>query len=192
MARTIEYRIPIAPLGSPYYRAGRLYEPGEKVRIPEDEVPGGWVRDPNTGKPVPFLRNPKTGKITKRVNPSAWKRLTPGVREADEEKLSELEKAKVEMKALAETARELQRRIEELEGDTGQEPELEDEDPEEEPEPKEPGEPKGEEDPEPDDAGGKAPEPAAASTEVVAGQATEPAEEPKGKRGKKRAQDQDL
>lgn len=121
--RTIEYRIPQAPLGQPYYRQGKMYMPGEKVRIPEDEVPGGWVRDPDTKKCVPFLRSQKTGKITTRPNPAAWKRLTPGVKEADEEKISELEKAKLELRSMQEAIEEQQRRIDELGDDAGTEEE---------------------------------------------------------------------
>jgi hypothetical protein len=116
--RTIEYRIPQAPIGQPYYRLGKMYMPGEKVRIPEDEVPGGWVRDPDTKKCVPYVRSQKTGKITGRLNPAAWKRLTPGVKEQDEEKISELEKAKLELRAMQEALEEQQRRIDELGDDT--------------------------------------------------------------------------
>lgn len=50
--RTKTYRIPGAPVGVPYYRAGQVYEPGEVVRLPASELAPGWRLVNGVGRPV--------------------------------------------------------------------------------------------------------------------------------------------
>ncbi|ACL66762.1 hypothetical protein A2cp1_3432 [Anaeromyxobacter dehalogenans 2CP-1] len=51
-ATTKTYRIPGAPVGVPYYRAGRMYEPGEIVRLPASELAPGWRVVNGVARPV--------------------------------------------------------------------------------------------------------------------------------------------
>jgi hypothetical protein len=122
MPKLIEYRIPGHPIGQPYYRQGTLYGPGEKVRLPADEIPPGWSRD-KAGKIVPWKKNLKTGEVmVGKRHPHAWIELKPGVREKDQEKLNAVDSARQELADLQAQLEEKARLLEELAADAGEAP----------------------------------------------------------------------
>jgi hypothetical protein len=109
----IAYRIPLAPMGKPFYWHAEYYEPGSIVRIPSHVVPAGWSRDKVTKKIGPFVRNETTGRLTTRRCPWAWIPLDESgkAKGADAEQLSELDEKRRSIAearaALAEEEREL-------------------------------------------------------------------------------------
>lgn len=106
---TKTYRIPAAPIGRGYYRQGTLYEPGEIVVIPANEVPAGWG---------------KIGGSLRPVAPHAWKEVAPGTSrahvEADEEHGLALARAREQRAELASQLAEQERLVAELETDAGE------------------------------------------------------------------------
>jgi hypothetical protein len=110
--KLIHYRIPQAPVGQPYYRAGQQYQPGDMVAIPEDELAAGWRHnDPKTDKPFPGGPRP--------VGRHAWKLIEPGKKETSDEKLSKLQEARNARQELRKQLEEQERVLDELEHEEG-------------------------------------------------------------------------